>query len=299
MRPSRPAAPRRNPTRRPNPSRRRLRLVPCLLVPLAIAVSGPLSAHAAEPIEAVWAFNGGEVAIVPDGNGTYKGIVDSPTTFARCPHAVGEVMWSDVRQQTDGSYWGLHQWFYETAGCPRNPTLGPTAWRVLSATNGSRYLKVCFSDPGTSQPTIARNGQSTGVTYDCYRSALLAPVPTAPAPSSPRGRVAFERAVSLPGAHRCVSRRLFTIHLHNPAFDPIREAVVRLRGRRVAVRRRGRHFSATIDLRGLPRGTFTVTVTLRTVLGHRLAGSRTYHTCVRSSAPKAPRHRADRPKGSH
>src|SRR5271166_1284619 len=110
------------------------------------------------PIEAVWAFNGGEVAVVRQADGAYAGIVDAPTTFARCSHPVGEQMWSRMRLQPDGSYWGLHQWFFESEPCQLNPTLGPSAWRVMTATNGSRYLLVCFSAPGSTQPTIAASG---------------------------------------------------------------------------------------------------------------------------------------------
>ena len=91
------------------------------------------SARASSPIEAVWAFNGGQVAIVEQPDGSYAGIVDAPTTFASCPHADGEDMWTDIREQPDGSYWGLHQWFFETPACVKNPTRGPTAWRVMTA----------------------------------------------------------------------------------------------------------------------------------------------------------------------
>jgi hypothetical protein len=256
---------------------------------LYVAAVGPALATSAQaaapPIEAVWAFNGGEVAVVRQPDGSYAGIVDAPTTFARCSHPVGERMWSDMRPQPDGSYWGLHQWFFESEPCQLNPTLGPTTWRVMSAPNGSRYLLVCFSAPGSTQPTIAASGATEHVTYRCYESAQLAPIPLQSSPSSPTAAAQFKHAATLPSNARCLSLRVFKIHLHNPPFDPIKEAVVRLRGRRVAVDRRGKQFSATIDLRGLPKGTFNVKILLTTVLGHHLSGSRTYHTC----APRPPR----------
>jgi hypothetical protein len=197
-------------------------------------------------------------------------------------------MWTAMRAQPDGSFWGLHQWFFESEPCQLNPALGPASWRVMSAPNGGRYLLVCFSAPGSTQPTIAPSGASEHVTYRCYESARLAPVPLQSMPSSHTGVEAFTRAVGLPSNRHCLSRRVFQIHLRNPPFDPIKEASVRVRGRRVAVVRRGRQFSSTISLRGLPRGTFTVTVRVTTVLDHHLSGHRTYHTCA-SSRPSGRR----------
>jgi hypothetical protein len=258
-----------------------------LLAALLLAASARATAPPTASIESVWAFNGGQVAVVRRPNGSYAGLIDASTTFARCSHPVGEQMWSEIRLQPDGSYWGLHQWFFESEGCQTNPTLGPSAWRVMTAANGSHFLRVCFSQPGTSQPTIAPDGRSEHVTYSCFESTLLAPVPTQSPPSSRAGVEAFAQAVGLPSNRKCVSRRVFRIHLHNPPFDPIKEAVVRLRGRRVAVVRRSRRFASTIDLRGLPRGRFTIAVHLTTVLGHHLSGSRTYHTCVRHAATRS------------
>jgi hypothetical protein len=249
-------------------------------------------AFAVAPIEAVWAFNGGQVAIVPDGDGSYTGIVDGATTFATCSHTVGERMWTQIRQQADGSYWGLHQWFFESSACTPNPMLGPTAWRVITGADGTRFLIVCFSSPGTEQPTIAPDGTHAHVTYGCYDSAQTASVPAQSSPGSAAGVAAFKDAVVLPSNGRCFSRRVFTIHLRDPRFDQIKEAVVRLRGRRVAVTRRNGRMSSTIDLRGLPRGAFTVSIALTTVLGHHISGRRVYHTC----AAKPGKHLAKRPE---
>ena len=71
------------------------------------------------------------------------------------------------------------------------------------------------------------------------------------------------------------------IHVRDPRNDPIRDILVRLGSHSLRVHRHGAHFASTIDLRGQSKGTFTVRIYVTTVLGHRLAGSRTYHTCVR------------------
>jgi hypothetical protein len=291
------------PSRAPSGKPRSLLLLAIVAMVLlgAIATVQVASASPTSPIEEVWSFSGGQVAIQAQPGGTFVGTVVAPTSFAECTHPVGEAMWTDITPQPDGSYWGLHQWYFENAGCLRNPTLGKTAWRVLEAANGAHYLLVCFSSPGDPQPTIAPNGVVANVTYGCRESAQIAPVPVQVAPSSKAGVQAFEEAVTLPSvdqggpkkgsAQKCFSRRVFQIHLRDPKYDPLKEVVVTIRGRRVAVVRRGKVFASTIDLKGLPRGTFTVKIRVTTVLGHHLFGSRTYHTCVKKASKRT------RPKG--
>ena len=57
--------------------------------------------------------------------------------------------------------------------------LGETAWRVIKNPDGSRYLKVYFSTPAPSQPTIAADAHGTPAhdTYGCAESSPLAPLP--------------------------------------------------------------------------------------------------------------------------
>jgi hypothetical protein len=72
----------------------------------------------------------------------------------------------------------------------------------------------------------------------------------------------------------CRSRRRFTIRL-----DPrLRSAVITVAGKRVAARR-GRRLRTTVDLRGLPRGSFRVRIDGRDRHGRRLRAVRTYRTC--------------------
>lgn len=246
------------------------------LAPAALAASEP---SATPPIERVWSFNGGEVAIQSQPGGRFLGTVVVPTKFAACTHPVGESMWTAIQAQPDGSYWGFHQWYFETAPCTAEPELGPTAWRVMKTASGASYLLVCFGTPGGAQPTIATDGSTASVGYGCVRSAEVAPVAAVES---------FASAVSLPSSHRCLSRRSFQLHLHQQRYDPFKEVLVRLGRRRLRVQRHGNVFAARIDLRGLPRGAFTVHIRLTTVLGHRIAGSRTFHTCaVKHSRPSA------------
>jgi len=246
-------------------------------------VVGAGSASAKAPIEGVWSFNGGKVAIQAQPGGTFVGTVVSPTKFSQCYHPVGEEMWTSITLQPNGSYWGLHQWFFETSECIRNPELGLTAWRVQEASDGSRLLQVCFSEPSSkSQPTIATNGASTGATYGCSESGRISALP-AIEPTE------VGKYVSFPDNGSCFGRRKMRIHLQDPVNDPFAKIVIKLKSgkvhRRAKLKRHGSKIVAILNLRGLVRSTFKVTVRFTTVLGTHLSAKRTYHRCATSPRP--------------
>ncbi len=278
---------------------RLLRAVPRRSWPIAVAVAmflgvGAASAGANSEIEGVWSFNGGQIGIQHLSNGMFAGTVVSETRFAECSHPVGQEIWRGIAEQPDGSYWGLHQWYLGGPACEENPVLGPTAWRVLKEPNGSRYLRVCFSHPGTSQPTIAADGAPKEpseyaehhVTYGCFNSGLTAPLPVAPGGSGTSSSVEH---LTLPRTTptQCLSGRLFKIRLKEPKYDPFKTVTITLSGHRVPTSRRGKYVLATINLSSLSKGTFTLKIRATTVLGHHLSSSRTYHTCKR---PKPKKH---------
>jgi hypothetical protein len=119
------------------------------------------------------------------------------------------------------------------------------------------------------------------------RPPPAAPPPAGPGPPAPAA-ITPARAFRLPSAKRCVSRRAFTIRIRRLPGVTWASARVRLDGKRVrTVRRRGR-ITARIDLRGRPRGRFTVRITATTTEGQRVSGQRRYRTCAgkrRSSGP--------------
>lgn len=254
---------------------------------------GVASAHADAPIEGIWSFNGGKVGIQAQPNGTFTGTVVAPTKFAECVHPVGELIWTNMTKQPDGSYWGLHQWLYPPSKeCVPTPTKGLTAWRVLTTRGGARFLRVCFSEPGSkAQPTIAPDGSTASVTYGCVDSALIAPLPeVTPAQSG--------RYVKLPSNKSCFGGSKMRIRLRGPNNDPLEKVVVKLKSGKVhrsakLLKRKKGVVIAILDLRGLSAGSFTVTVRLTTVLGEHLSGKRTYHRCG-TGKPHGPhlRHRS-------
>jgi hypothetical protein len=261
--------------------RRRQSLSLAIAATILLLTVGVATAAATSTIEGVWSFNGGQIAIQPEGNGKFEGVVVSPTKFAVCTHPDGQKIWSGMTLQPDGSYWGFHQWYKttESASCTINPTLGPTAWRVLEEANGSRTLRVCLSSPGTAQPHIPLGSAGVGATYGCTSSAMTAPLATS-------GVGSFKEVVTLPSNKKCFSARKFQIHIQDPKLDPFKSVVVTLRGHKIKVVHRGSTYIATINLKKLPLGAFTIKVTATTVRGHRVSGHRTYHTCA-----KHPKHR--------
>jgi hypothetical protein len=119
--------------------------------------------------------------------------------------------------------------------------------------------------------------------------ALPAPArrPTTPAAAKPK-LPSFGALVTLASTKRCVSRRHFLIRLHQPKKGTrIASATVVLQGKKVATRK-GKHITSPIDLRGLPKGRFTVKITIVTTDHHTIKGSRTYRTCDATKA--APKH---------
>ena len=282
------------------PSRR---FLAALLLVLATAMTVLVStafAGSATSIEGIWSFEHGQIGIKGLANGTFEGTVVEETTFGECPHPVGQPIWTDITPQTDGSYWGLHQWYFQHESCKENPELGRTAWRVIEEPSGSKYLLVCLSSPGPTepQPTIAANGTYANASYGCFKSDLTAPLPTTESsPGSPgsntgstpkSGVLAEVERLSLPSAKKCLSARLFQIHLAEPKYDPFKTVLVTIKGRKIATSRHGNYVVATISLKGLKKGTFTVKITATTVLGHHLSGSRTYHTCAKKAKKSKP-----------
>jgi hypothetical protein len=161
----------------------------------------------------------------------------------------------------------------------------------LEQHNGSRYMRVCFSHPGTSQPTIAANGAPKSpseyaayhVTYGCYSSALIAPLPRSPKESGKGGK---KEHLTLPRANRCLGGRYFRIRLRDPKYDPFKTVTITLKGHKIATSRKGKYFVAAISLKRLPKGAFTIKVHATTVLGHHLSASRKYRTCTGKTKPK-------------
>lgn len=242
---------------------------------VALAALPASAAAQGADIEGVWSFTGGQVAVQQQSDGSFLGTIVRPTTFSECTHQPGEQMWTQVVRQPDGQYFGKHQWF-NTSDCSFLPNRGNTAYRVLAKPDGAKFLRVCFSQPETPevQPSIAPDGSSTNVNRGCNDSDLVAPLPS--------GQAKLTQITTLPrqGRRKCLSRRRFTIRLKEPPGDALSTASVFVNGRRVETRN-GERITAPINLRGLPRGRYTVRITAKTVLDRTITGTRKYRTCAK------------------
>jgi hypothetical protein len=162
--------------------------------------------------------------------------------------------------------------------------------------------------PGGTFTQVSIGGQfacgvRTDQTLACWPGAATAgpppvpPAPGAPAPPAastaaapaprsgarlPRLPVAFgaNGVFSLPSNRSCVSRRNFRIRVRRQrAGVTLVSAAIAVNGRRVAVRR-GARLTAPVDLRGLPKGRFTVRISALTADGRAIVGTRRYRTCA-------------------
>jgi hypothetical protein len=250
-----------------------------LLLTGAALLAAPSAASAQADIEAVWSFSGGQVAVQAQSDGSFLGTVIRQTTFATCPHNNGEHMWTEVRAQPDGQYFGKHQW-YNNADCSPTPNRGNTAFRVLAKPDGAKFLRVCFAGPENPelQPTIAADGTSANTTTACSDSDLVSALP--------QNKPTVSTIATLPsqGRKKCLSKRSFRIRLKEPPGDALESARVYVNNKRVGPVRTGDRLTAPVNLRNLPRGRYTVKITAKTVLGRTISGTRKYRTCARKRA---------------
>jgi hypothetical protein len=91
-------------------------------------------------------------------------------------------------------------------------------------------------------------------------------------------------AIVAPSNKVCVSRRHFTLHVRHLRGLVYRRVTVELDGRQLRVLR-GPRISANVDLRGLPKGYYTVRISVLTTTGHTISGTRSYHTCASKPIP--------------
>ena len=144
--------------------------------------------------------------------------------------------------------------------------VGSTSVAYVSQRNRDRVVGYAIGGaPGVAAPTPA---------------PPPAPAPT-PVPAkpvlAPLPKVAA--VIVQPSAKQCVSRRNFRIRLKQPKGFTLKSATVSLNGKRVATRS-GKRVTAPVDLRGLPKGRFTVKIAVTLTDGRKITSSRRYKTCV-------------------
>jgi hypothetical protein len=100
------------------------------------------------------------------------------------------------------------------------------------------------------------------------------------------------KVIDLPSSKKCVSRRKFRIRIRQPGGIQIQTALVFVNGKKVRVLKRKvfRRLRrvANVNLRGLPKGKFTVRIVVLTTEGKTITGKRKYHTCTKRRKSKRP-----------
>jgi plastocyanin len=165
---------------------------------------------------------------------------------------------------------GFHNVHFEDDSFVQPPFVSPDPWSVTRT----------FDTPGSFRYfcDVHRGAGMTGTVNVSARAA--------DAEQAPAGTGASSQATPAAGgaSARCVSQRRFRIRLRGLQRLTVRAARVELNGKQLPVRREPvdgvlRH-TAMVDLRGLPRGAYTVAITVTTASGRVLRGTRTYRTCA-------------------
>ncbi len=211
---------------------------------------------------------------LPDGQNT------APPSGAFTSVQVGPYAYCGIRTDQTLACWG-----FNGANLPYNEAT-PPAGTYLSVSNGGHFgcavrtdhTLVCWP---SAAPAAASNP-----------SAAPTPAATKPTPKP----ISAAKAFSLPSAKTCLSKRSFTIRIRKLAGVTWVSAAVRVHGKRVKTIKRSR-ITAPVNLRGLPKGRFTVAITAKAADGRVVTGKRTYHTCTASTARQGPSSEAPRTRG--
>ena len=99
------------------------------------------------------------------------------------------------------------------------------------------------------------------------------PIAKKPAPAALKATT----IIGLPAAKQCVSRRRLALHLHPPKGTKIKALTVKVAKRTTHPKLHG---TAPIVLAGLPKGKYTVTITVKLADGRTVTLARAYKTCA-------------------
>jgi hypothetical protein len=150
---------------------------------------------------------------------------------------------------------------------------------LATGTPGAFELRVTATDRAGNTATAARSWTVRAPEPTPSPTPTATPTP-APTPTATPAPPKEEQAVlGLSKSRRCVSRRKFTIRLREPRGDRLLSARVLVNGRQVRVVR-GRRLKAPVNLKGLPKGRFTVKVVGTTRAGRTVSEKRRYRTCA-------------------
>ena len=146
---------------------------------------------------------------------------------------------------------------------------------LQAATLSLRFTWLAEAEAAPAPTTTAEPEQTPAPTST---PAPAPPSATPPTVSDPNTTVTAEELFSLPAAKTCLSKRTLKVRVRAKRGVKVKSVRVYVNGKR---KHSGKGAEATVNLRGLPRG--TVHVKLRATLssGRKLTLKRTYRTCVK------------------
>ena len=142
--------------------------------------------------------------------------------------------------------------------------------------SSSSALKVAEKDSKGLAETLVATGKISG-----------GDITTGEPPPPPKS---ISGVATLPSTKKCLSRRSFRIRLRNPKGFKIVGATVKVNGKTVATRKKGKRATAPVNLKNLPKGRYSVKITVLLNNGAVVKGTRKYRTCT-----KKQRHRNKSP----
>jgi len=148
------------------------------------------------------------------------------------------------------------------------------AFRAIS--NARRAPGTIFVEP---EPTSTPSPTPDPVPV-VVPAPVVVPVVKPPSGGTPaRPAIKPSAVFTLPSNKKCVSRRVFRIRLKAPKGVKLLSATVRVNNKLVKTVK-GKRLTAPVDLRGLPKGKFTVKVEAKTTDGRTVRDTRKYKTCA-------------------
>ena len=141
------------------------------------------------------------------------------------------------------------------------------------------------TDPGGTPPPPPASPRRPGPAPPPAPVPPPAPIPPPPPAPKPPNAIKPSTVFTFPSAKKCASRRSFKIRIREPKGVKLVSATVTVNKKRVKTLK-GKRITAGVDLRGLPKGTVTVSVSAKTADGRTVKDSRKYHTCALSKKKK-------------
>jgi hypothetical protein len=172
----------------------------------------------------------------------------------------------DVDELADGRLWVTANAIVGSA-----PLLGAWGFALFNG-DGTPATSYGFDNDGVRTVQI---GSGQTVSAEAPGESVLDAADQTPLPAIKPSAV-----FTLPSAKRCASRRSFRIRLKAPKGVKLASATVRVNNKLVKTVT-GKRLTAPVDLRGLPKGRFTVKVEAKTTDGRVVRDTRTYRTCVK------------------